>query len=321
MPKVSSAQKDAFHFKGGYEDGWGEVVDAKALMFQFPPTKETKGNRPAGSQDPPALYLSMSIQRYADKNTKLGTPPEEVLLPIARPDKAGNPLPIHPGNYPDGDLSKDVVDCGDGLGAEGNTVFAVQDGYAFNDKVKYMLFCKSLEEKGFKPAVLEATYFPSLIGMIANFKTELGKKFRDDMDDPKVFVVTEIAKFPYEGKQTKSVSKAVFKTVPTQQVNGAPVPKATVETAEASAEADESGAEGIALAILAQTAKKYSGQTMPDIKKLKVAVITEINNYKPAVQPDDRKQVQEFFKNNEWLQESGVLEGIDFQADGSIAIG
>ena len=87
MPRVSSAPEDAFHFKGSFEEGWGEIVDAKSVVFQYPPQKEASGNRLAGFQSPPGLFVCLSIQRYLDKTTKAGVPAEEVMLSLAAAGK------------------------------------------------------------------------------------------------------------------------------------------------------------------------------------------------------------------------------------------
>ena len=154
MPRVSSAPEDAYHFKGSFEEGWGRVVSADYIVFQFPPAKEARGTpgtasyRAAGSQDPPQLMFRMEIQRYADGDgNKAGVPAEEVLLPIQKPDKASGALACHPGKFPDGNPELDPEDAGGELGASGDTLFAMTDGYAINDKCKYMRFTHSLRSE------------------------------------------------------------------------------------------------------------------------------------------------------------------------------
>src|ERR1700685_2768172 len=102
MPRVSSAPEDAYHFKGTFEEGWGKVTSARAIVFQFPPQKEASNDRPAGHQDPPQLMVELDIQRYADgEGAKSGAPPEQVLLSIQKPSKDTGMLDAcHPGNYP-----------------------------------------------------------------------------------------------------------------------------------------------------------------------------------------------------------------------------
>jgi len=313
MPKISSAPEDAFHFKGSFADGWGVVTDAKAVVFQFPPTKEASGNRPAGSQDPPGLYAQLTIQRYIDGDgQKAATQSEEVLLGIQRASRDTGMLDAaHPGDYPDGNLDADPIDKTGELGAEGNTLYAVQDGFQLNDKTKWMSFTASLVERGFKPAVLKRTYFTDLVGLYAFFKTETRKKFRDDMtSDPTVFVVTEIKTFPYEKGAAKPAAKGKAKATATAsgKPNGAPAPATTTAPA---ADASDLDAEQIATAILTDTlAPAKKGALLANDTKLKVEAFMCINKHKPAVPVELKKAVQEQLGDVSWLTATGEALGL-----------
>jgi len=163
MPKVSSAPEDAYKFKGSFEEGWGVITGACAIVYQFPPQKEASEGRQAGHQDPPGLFAQLTIQRYSDgEGNKAAAAEEEVLLSIASADKMDGQLnAVHPGKYEDGNPESDATDMGGSLGATGDTLFALADGYQINDNVKWMRFCASLVEKGFKPAILKRTTFPT----------------------------------------------------------------------------------------------------------------------------------------------------------------
>ncbi len=311
MPRVSSAPEDAFHFKGTFADGWGEVVDAKALVFQFPPTKEDKGARAAGTQDPPALFAELMIQRLTADGAKSSEQPEQVLLSIARAARDTGILDTcHPGNYPEGDFARDPEDAGGDLGAEGNTLFAVADGFQLNDKTKWMTFTQSLQEKGFNPAILKRTYFPDLIGLRAMFKTETRKKFRDDQtSDPTVFVVSEIKQYPYE----KAAAKPAAATKKTPATKATPTPTTTTAAVAPVGPngATEISAEDIATAILTETlGPSQKGAVFPNIQKLKVTVFLAINKHKPAVPPALKKAVQDQLGNEEWLTAVGQASGL-----------
>jgi hypothetical protein len=319
MPRVSSAPEDAFHFKGSFADGWGEVVEAKALVFQYPPTKEAKNNRPAGSQDPPALVAALMIQRHSDGDgTKTPQEPEEVLLSIQRPDKmTGELSACHPGKFPDGDVDADPEDMGAALGAEGDTLFAMQDGYQLNDKCKWMTFTASLQEKGFKPAILKRTYFPDLVGLRAYFTTVVKKGQGVGGDDSSVFVVKEIKQFPYEKKAgATAAASAKGKGAAAATKTTAPAKAAAAATAAAPAKAEANGAAGslsaedIATAIITDTlAPSQVGATFPSVAKLKVAAFMSINKHKPAVDPSLKKAVQEQLGDVDWLTAIGEATG------------
>lgn len=312
MPRVSSAPEDAFHFKGAFADGYGEIVDAKALVFQYPPTKEAKNGRAAGTQDPPALVAALMIQRHSDGDgTKTPQEPEEVLLSIQRPDKmTGELSACHPGKFPDGNVDGEPEDMTGDLGAEGDTLFALQDGYQLNDKCKWMTFTASLQEKGFKPAILKRTYFPDLIGLRAYFTTLVKKGQGVGGDDSSVFVVKEIKAFPYEKKEGGK-APAKGKTAAPAAKGAAPA-KAT---ATAPAKAATNGAtdltpEDVATAIITDTlAPSQVGASFPSIAKLKVAAFMSINKHKPAVDPSIKKAVQEQLGDIDWLTAIGEATG------------
>jgi hypothetical protein len=333
MPKVSSAPEDALHFKGSYADGWGEVVDAKAVVFQYPPDKST------GRQDTPSLFCELTIQRYREPETKDATAPESIMLSIQRSDKMTGELSlVHPGKYPNGNLEADPEDMSGGLGAEGDTLFALQDGYQINDKTKWMRFTQSLVEKGFKPAVLKRTYFPDLVGLRAYFTNLTEKKFRDDQtSDPTVFVVKEIRQFPYEkkavakGKPAAAEKKtaAAAAAAAAKPVNGAPTPS-TLSAPEETADGIGGGsaaAEDIAFDIVKNTlapAKKGTtiaspGDPQAGINRLKIEAYLAINRHKPAVPAALKKAVQEKLGDTTWLEAIGAVnELFSLGEDGSV---
>jgi hypothetical protein len=331
MPRVSSAPEDAYHLAGKFADGWAKITDAKALVFQFPPTKETKGNRQAGQQDPPALYVELTLQRYSDgEGNKTAAEPDTKLLGLAKPDKMTGALDaVHPGNYPDGNVEADPVDCGSELGAEGNTVYAVQDGYQFNDKCGWMAFTASLVEDGFKPQVLKRTYFPDMIGLYAYFETVTMQKFRaDQTEDPTAFRIKKGSTkvYPYEqGAQTKATAAgkggakagaaaAGKTTTAASKANGAPAPAAAADSGA------DSFIEDLATAVVTDTlAPAYTGQTLPNVDRLMVNALMAISKHKPAVEPGVKKALQDQIKNKEWLASIGDALGLfEVQGDGKV---
>ena len=85
----------------------------------------------------PRAHLRM-IDGDGNKNP---APTEEVLLPIQKPDKGTGELSsCHPGNFPDANPEADPEDMGGELGASGNTLYAMQDGYAINEKLDPAVF-------------------------------------------------------------------------------------------------------------------------------------------------------------------------------------
>jgi hypothetical protein len=325
MPRVSSAPEDAYHFKGTFEEGWGKITAAAAIVYQFPPQKEASNDRPAGHQDPPQLMAQLEIQRYVDgEGQKAGSPPEEVLLSIQKPDKGTGTLDAcHPGNYPDDNPELEAVDCSGSLGATGNTVFAMQDGYQFNDKCKWMKFTASLVEKGFKPVVLKRTFFNDLVGLYAHFKNVVQKGSTANFD-ANYFVVDKIAEFPYEKKNQTGAANATKSTAATKATAGKPAaaaPAASAPAANGAPAASGLSPEEIAQAIVTETlcpAKK--GALIKDRKRLKIEALMSVSKHKPSVPPELKKAVQDTL-TEDWLVEFGQAVGVlEEQADGQILI-
>ena len=320
MPRVSSAPEDAYHFKGTFEEGWGKITAAAAIVYQFPPQKEASNDRAAGHQDPPQLMAQLEIQRYVDgEGQKAGSPPEEVLLSIQKPDKGTGTLDAcHPGNYPDDNPELDPVDCSGSLGATGNTLFALQDGYAINDKCKWMKFTQSLQEKGFKPAVLKRTFFNDLVGLYAHFKNVQQKGSTANFD-ANYFVVDKIAEFPYEKKGGAAGKPAAAAKAPAGKAAAAAAAPAPGTIAGPAATA--MSAEEIAQAVVTETlcpAKK--GALIKDRKRLKIEALMSVSKHKPPVPVELKKAVQDQL-TEDWLIEFGQAVGVlEEQADGQILI-
>jgi hypothetical protein len=315
MPKVSSAPEDAYKFKGSFEEGWGVVTSACAIVYQFPPQKEASEGRAAGHQDPPGLFAQLSIQRYSDgEGNKAAAAEEEVLLSIAGADKMDGQLnAVHPGKYEDGNPESDATDMGGALGATGDTLFALADGYQINDNVKWMRFCASLVEKGFKPAILKRTYFPDMVGLYAFFKN-VTKKMGNY--DSKLFVVDKIVRFPYE----KSAGAPVAAKGKGAAAKPAAAPAAKpAAAASATATTDTFDPDEVVMAVLTETlAPAKTGQTLKDLKKVRLESLMALNKHKPAVDAANKKAVMDAMTETK-LQEIGEATGVfTVDADGGV---
>jgi hypothetical protein len=290
--------------KGSFNDGWGEVVGAKALVFQYPPMKEAKGNRPEGHQDPPALYAQLEIQRYTDGTftARAGDAPEEVLLKMVGPNRDSGELDLcHAGTA--GSREDEPEDGGGELGAEGPTVFATRDGFAFSDACKWIQFTDSLKEKGFKPEVLKYTWLPDLIGLRAFFATVTvkwrGKPPADAQGDPTKFAVTEIKRYPYEAKpaaeakaepKAKAAAKGKSSAAPKPEPKAEPAPAAE----EPSVDGDENSIEIAGISIFEKIAQKNTGKTLAT-GKIKSLAFLEMQ--KSGYPKESHKDIQEYIKS------------------------
>ena len=315
MPKVSSAPEDAYKFKGSFEEGWGVITGACAIVYQFPPQKEASEGRQTGHQDPPGLFAQLTIQRYADgEGNKAAAAEEEVLLSIASADKMDGQLnAVHPGKYEDGNPESDATDMGGSLGATGDTLFALADGYQINDNVKWMRFCASLVEKGFKPAILKRTYFPDMVGLYAFFKN-VTKKMGNY--DSKLFVVDKIVRFPYEKSAAGDAAKSgKGKPAAAAKPAGAAAAPAGAVAAAAASQNGSFDADEIVMAVLTETlAPAKTGQTLKDLKKVRLESLMALNKHKPAVDAANKKAVMDAMTETK-LQEIGEATGVFSVAD------
>ena len=315
MPKVSSAPEDAYKFKGSFEEGWGVVTSACAIVYQFPPQKEASEGRQAGHQDPPGLFAQLTIQRYADgEGNKAAAAEEEVLLSIASADKMDGQLnAVHPGKYEDGNPESDATDMGGSLGATGDTLFALADGYQINDNVKWMRFCASLVEKGFKPAILKRTYFPDMVGLYAFFKN-VTKKMGNY--DSKLFVVDKIVRFPYEKSAAGDAAKSgKGKPAAAAKPAGAAAAPAGAVAAAAASQNGSFDPDETVMAVLTETlAPAKTGQTLKDLKKVRLESLMALNKHKPAVDAANKKAVMDAMTETK-LQEIGEATGVFSVAD------
>ena len=315
MPKVSSAPEDAYKFKGSFEEGWGVITSACAIVYQFPPQKEASEGRQAGHQDPPGLFAQLTIQRYADgEGNKAAAAEEEVLLSIASADKMDGQLnAVHPGKYEDGNPESDATDMGGSLGATGDTLFALADGYQINDNVKWMRFCASLVEKGFKPAILKRTYFPDMVGLYAFFKN-VTKKMGNY--DSKLFVVDKIVRFPYEKSAAGDAAKSgKGKPAAAAKPAGAAAAPAGAVAAAAASQNGSFDPDETVMAVLTETlAPAKTGQTLKDLKKVRLESLMALNKHKPAVDAANKKAVMDAMTETK-LQEIGEATGVFSVAD------
>lgn len=297
MPHVGYAKEDGYHLSGIFNDGWGEVVDAKSVVYQYPPNKDT------GNQGDPFLAVLLSIARV-DPDSFKHTSDEvtEVPLKVDKDlDKIRPGLASEPGD-------PDPKDCGTDLGKEGNCFYAAEEGAKINENVKYFRLASSLQEKGFKGDILHRGYLPDLVGMVAYFQTLTGKKFRDDMEkDPTYFAVREIKRYPYEQaakngakpplkKAGKLDSKLDSKSVAPPDPKPAPEP-----------EVEEEDAETVASRLIQEAAQASAGKTMAKSKFVTGVFLTLVSP-KANVSKDLHKPIQTMIKSD-WLD--GVLEALE----------
>ena len=299
MPKASFASKDTYEVKAGFQEGWFEITDAKVKVFQFPPNKET------GDQTAPFLAQILSIQKTDEKGRHTDDDALETILKIEK--DLGK---MRPGNAENRD-DDEPEDLGDELDTEGNCIF-VEDGSKINNKSRFAVFMKSLEEKGFKPDILACGFSPDLVGLKGFAKSISGGKFPGSEKEATYLVVDQITQFPYE-KKGKATSAASSKSAAPAKKTAAPVKKDNA-AAEVEEESGDDAADEAATAILVELAADLSGETK-DQKKVYTMAYSRLVKNKDRDKKLD-KSVQELLKKEDWLAEKAEEIGYSYE-DGS----
>lgn len=275
MGKMSFATKDASKGGFGIQEGNVEVINACAVVHQFPPNKKT------GDQGPANCYIALDLQKL-DKNLKPdGTDPERNYYTIGgAPFGESNLDTFHPGNAANAD-DADPEDLGDEDGVEGNCVNCLDES-KFSDRCKWMTLVGSLEKLNFKPDILANGFFPDLIGLKGHIKTEKGEKFNADQEkDPTFQIFDRIFEFPYKagGKSAPAGKPAVGKTAaaapaaapakPGRRIAGgkqAPPPPEPEPEPEQEGDGEQTPEQAIAISTMEYLAGKHAGQTMTIVK-------------------------------------------------------
>jgi len=302
MAKASFATQDAYTPALGFQEGWARVTAASIVVFQFPADKKT------GTQNPPALYQKLVFQKTDEKGKDLEDEPQDRLVRVT-----GDLEHQRPGQAASRD-DADPEDLGDELDTEGNVIY-VEEGVKINSKSALMVWNRSLEEKGFKVAILQAGYSPDLIGLAGYFKTVKQAKisFGDRDVEPNCLVADKITVYPYESAKKKPIAAATSTAAVKGKVNGAakPVAKPAVVEEEEAGDAGSGGdAEDVATRILTELAAELTGETR-DAKKLQAMAYSRLARDKSRDRKLD-KAVQELIKSDDFLADKALELGYTY---------
>jgi hypothetical protein len=312
MPKVSFASKDAYEPKLGFQEGWFEIVDAKTQVYQYPANKET------GEQSPPFLAAVLVFQRTDEQGNALDEEPQDRALRIEK-----DLTKMRPGQASSRD-DQEPQDMGDELDAEGNCIFT-EVGAKVNANSAWNVFCKSLEQAGFKSSLLADGYLPDLIGTKGHAVTSKGEKrqWQGREIEPAYLVVDKLTVKPYEKTAAKkpagkAASNAGAGNTGAAKPNGAAAASNTA-AAGANGAISEDAAEALATELITELAADLSGDTR-DQKKLYAMAYSRLVKNKDRDKKLD-KSVQDLLKNEEWLAAKGEETGLFTYADGVFTFG
>ena len=306
-----------------FEKGKGKVVSAIVCYDQV------------GEYDPKCGFR-VGIQRL-DKNLKPTSdePVEEFLGAGALEDKEGNPK-FHVGKAKSA-ADEDPEDLGDDMEVEGNCLWVDPDSPAHMDKkAKLAIFSASLQEKGFKPSLLNG-YAPNLIGLIAEFDQKLLEKGANftGKNDPTALIVVQMIKAPYDKKAGAAAPAAPAAPAPPASTKRrTPAPPAEeepepepeqdeVETGAEGEDADQAGEEGggtgveeTAVQVLVAVGKVFSGQVVPRAK-----INSRLLTLYPQmdIEPEQHDQIGALVKGD-WFKEKAEELGWKLDKAGNVTL-
>jgi len=293
MPKASFASRDAYEPKLGFQEGNFEVVSACTKVFQYPPNKES------GEQFPPFLCAMLMMAKTDEQGNRLDDEPQEKILRIEKDLEK-----MRPGRADSRD-DAEPEDLGAELDTEGNTVFC-EEGQKINVNSAFIVFTKSLEEKGFKSEILGAGFLPDLVGTKGHGKTEKGTKRSIGGRDvePAYFIVDRLLVRPYEKSASgkKPMGKAGARetaaaAVATPAKAGKPNGSAGAAAPPVTAASDD--ADAVATALLVELSSELAGETR-EAKKLFAMAYSRLVKDKARDKKLD-KPVSDLLKDEDWL--------------------
>lgn len=301
MPKASFAAKDGYEPKLGFVEGNFEVMEACTKIFQYPPNKETQ------EQFPPFLCAMLMMAKTDEKGVRLDEEPLEKILRIEKDLEK-----MRPGKSTTREDSE-PEDMGSELDTEGNTVFC-EEGVKINVNSAFLVFTKSLEERGFKSEILGHGFLPDLVGLRGHAKTEKGEKrtYGGKEIEPNYLIVDRIlSPLPYESaakKPAASAGKAKAKGPVAVADKAAPGTVAAVAAPVAAADSDD--AADAAVGLLAELSGELAGETR-DKQKLYAMAYARLMKDKARDKKLD-KQIAEYLKSDVWLGEKASDLGFEF---------
>jgi hypothetical protein len=205
---------------------------------------------------------------------------------------------MRPG-HAEGRDDDDPTDLGDELDTTGNCIFT-EAGAKININSAWMVFAKSLEQRGFKAELLGQGYLPDLVGTCGHAMQQKGEKRTIDGRDvePSYLIVDKLTVKPYEAKAGKKpAGKAEAK--PNGAVKGAKAAESTEE------------AEVVAATIVAELSQDLKGKTRDRSKFFAMG-------FSRLIKDDSRnksldKPVQAFLRDDKWLAGQAEVLGFSYQ--------
>jgi hypothetical protein len=326
--KVSSAIKDAFEFASGFGKGYGEVINAEFVIHQYQPEKKT------GRQQDPGTFLRLTTRRYTDETFTTPVPnteDAEDLLKVATARKDSHTGAYVFGVRPGMGKSREdeaPVDQGSVMGTTGNTLFAEEmEGNKLNKKGKYLVFCNSLEQSGWKPQISAASWAPDFIGLRAEFDQFVMDKVdpTQEGEPPTCLIVKKgrIFRYPYEHPPQAPQRGNVHQVgaAAAAPVAAAAAPAAAAGAAPAQTTSAASPVNGAAdatlnaLLLLQQVAANLPGQTLSK-KQLFLQVCSKAAS--DRLDKGVQRSIQTLMMDQKFIDEQAAMVGYRVEGDNVI---
>jgi len=282
MPKASLNPDRAKQGGGGVEAGnyQAEAVKFANIKTDFRPNQ---------------LYLVMDCAVLDKDGDKVrGADNVEITLSFGQKSLEA----FHPGEA-SGPDDADPTDQGDGVDAEGNTVWCSGEE-SFNKSAGAIVFMESLAKAGFPKAILDRCYAPDLVGLKFALATEEPRKLNEKYG---LRLNTKPMKDAQSGEPVNITYKVAEKWLNPNYLSGGDAKaKGGKANGAAKEESKPTDPEEIAKLVLAEVAKQKAGDK--NAIKSKNALVGFFTNaytkakYKPG---PTLVEAQKFIKDEEWL--------------------
>ncbi len=185
-------------------------------------------------------------------------------------------------------------DQGDGLDAEGNTIYCTEDGGQFNKSCGAMVLFESLIKHGFPKEILDQCWAPAFVGLKFSMDTKEGRAINEQFG-------TRLSTKPTKDGGTVTY-KVATKWLNPNYLSGGDAKAKGKPNGKVAEDTKPTDPEEIAKLVLAEVAKQKAGdENAIKSKNALVGFFTNVYTkakYKPGT---TLTEAQKYIKDEEWL--------------------
>ncbi len=278
MPKASLNPDRAKQGGGGVEAGnyQAEAVKFANIKTDFRPNQ---------------LYLVMDCAVLDKDGDKVrGADNVEITLSFGQKSLEA----FHPGEA-SGPDDADPTDQGDGVDAEGNTVWCSGEE-SFNKSAGAIVFMESLAKAGFPKAILDRCYAPDLVGLKFALATEEPKKLNEKYG---LRLNTKPMKDAQTGSDVNITYKVAEKWLNPNYLSGGDAKAKGGKANGAAKDEPALSGEDLAMHVLGEVAKLKAGEK--NAIKSKNALVGFFTNVFTKGKYKGLPEAQKLVKDDDWL--------------------